>query len=131
MSDQRAHQDDSTTLRELRNVVAQFVRDRDWNQFHSPKNLSMSLAIEAAELMEHFQWISIDDSRKVTADPEKLRAIADEVADVFCYTLAIVNELNLDLSDALSKKMHRNQVKYPVKDFRGRFGLDDPNAVGK
>ena len=129
MSDQQAHRDDSTTLLELRNVVGQFVKERDWNQFHSPKNLSMALAIEVAELMEHFQWISIDESRQVTANSEKLAAIAEEIADVFCYTLALVNELNLDLSAALSKKMDRNRAKYPVKDFRGRFGHDDPNAV--
>ena len=121
--------DQTTTVHELRELVRRFVEERDWRQFHAPKNLSMSLAIEAAELMEHFQWISIDESRKVTEDPEKLAAIADEIADVFCYTLALVNELNFDLSEALSKKMDKNRAKYPVKDFRGRFGHDDPNAV--
>ena len=64
--------DQSTTIAELRQLVASFVAERDWNQFHSPKNLSMSLAIEAAELMEHFQWLTIDQSRAVASDAAKL-----------------------------------------------------------
>ena len=72
--------------------------ERDWRQFHSPKNLSMSLAIEAAELMEHFQWIDAAESRRVGDDPAKLAAVREEIADVLCYLLALANELDLDLS---------------------------------
>ena len=74
--------DDETTLAELRQIVRGFVDEREWQKFHSPKNLSMALAIEAAELMEHFQWISMDDSRQVGEDPDKLHAVGEELADV-------------------------------------------------
>ncbi len=113
--------DSETTLSELKEIVRCFVDERNWNQFHSPKNLSMALAVEAAELMEHFQWITIDESRAVESQPEKLQDIADEVADVLCYVLALANVLEIDLSDSLQKKMAKNIAKYPVQDFRGRF----------
>ena len=85
--------DNQTTIAELRHLVNDFVDRRDWHQFHSPKNLAMSLAIEAAELMEHFQWISTDQSRQVVEQPDQISQVADELADVFCYTLAMANEL--------------------------------------
>ena len=117
--------DERTTFAQLRQVVRQFVDARDWRQFHSPKNLSMSLAIEAAELMEHFQWLTTDASRTVGNDAEKERAIADEIADVLCYSLALANELGIDLSTALRNKMVKNEAKYPAAEFRGRFGKSD------
>jgi dCTP diphosphatase len=118
--------DQSTTLSELRKLVAEFVAQRDWNQFHSPKNLSMSLAIEAAELMEHFQWLTIDQSRAVAKDTAKLSEVADELADVLCYALALANELQFDIADAVRGKMIKNAQKYPAEEYRGRFGKDDP-----
>lgn len=118
--------DQTTTLADLRQLMADFVRQRDWNQFHSPKNLSMSLAIEAAELMEHFQWLTIDQSRAIASQPEKLAEVSDELADVLCYALALANELNIDMSAAMRGKMVKNQQKYPAAEFKGRFGRDDP-----
>jgi NTP pyrophosphatase (non-canonical NTP hydrolase) len=106
--------DSTTTLAEVRAWTAAFVAERNWEQFHSPKNLSMSLAIEAAELMEHFQWIDIAESRRVVDDPAKLAAIGEELADVLSYTLALANSLGLDLSETLRAKMIKNAVKYPV-----------------
>jgi dCTP diphosphatase len=117
--------DQSTTLSELRKLVADFVAQRDWNQFHSPKNLSMSLAIEAAELMEHFQWLTIDQSRAVAQDSKKLSEVADELADVMCYALALANELQLDVAEVVRGKMIKNAQKYPAEEYRGRFGNDD------
>ena len=117
--------DDRTTFAELRQLVRQFVDARDWRQFHSPKNLSMALAIEAAELMEHFQWLTTDASRTVANDAAKQQAIADEIADVLCYSLALANELGIDLSTALRNKMVKNESKYPAAEFRGRFGAED------
>ncbi len=117
--------DVETSVAQLRDVVSKFVDERDWRQFHSPKNLSMSLAIEAAELMEHFQWISMDESRSVADDPVKQSEIADEMADVFCYLLALSNELNIDLSKALMSKMAKNRKKYPSEVFRGKYGEAD------
>jgi len=116
--------DQSTTIADLRKLVADFVSRRDWNQFHSPKNLSMSLAIEAAELMEHFQWITIDQSREIASQPQKLGEVADELADILCYALALANELQLDLADAIFAKMRKNEEKYPADEFRGRFGRE-------
>jgi dCTP diphosphatase len=117
--------DATTTVAELRRLVADFVDRRDWRQFHSPKNLSMSLAIEAAELMEHFQWLTADESRALVDQPDKLAAVADELADVLAYTLAMANQLGLDLAVALDDKMAKNERKYPADEYRGRFGPED------
>jgi len=113
--------DASTTLTDLREIVRRFVEERDWRQFHSPKNLSMSLAIEAAELMEHFQWIDAAESRRIGDDPIKLGEVRDEIADVLCYLLALANELDLDLSTAICDKMVKNAAKYPAELSRGRY----------
>lgn len=113
--------DSSATIAELREIVRHFVEERDWRQFHSPKNLCMSLAIEAAELMEHFQWIDIADSRAIAKDAARLAEVRDEMADVLCYLLALANELNVDLSDAMRDKMVKNAVKYPAEQSRGRY----------
>jgi len=117
--------DSQTTVAELRQIVNAFVDRRDWHQFHAPKNLAMSLAIEAAELMEHFQWQSAEESRQVAAQPDKLAAVAEELADVFCYGLAMANELGLDLATAIRGKMAKNEQKYPAEEFRGRSGPED------
>ena len=117
--------DTTTNVAELRDMVRRFVDARDWQQFHSPKNLTMALAIEAAELMEHFQWISGDASRTMGDDPEKLQAVGEELADVLCYALAIANELNIDISSAMRAKMEKNKLKYPAEEFRGRYGPED------
>lgn len=119
--------DSLTKVQQLRDVVREFVEERDWRQFHSPKNLSMALAIEAGELMEHFQWITAEASRNL--DDESCRAVGEELADVLCYGLALANELNLDLTTALLDKMEKNRVKYPAEQMRGRYGHDDPNPV--
>lgn len=120
------HSDESTTVAELRDVLRQFVDEREWHVFHSPKNLSMAMAIEVAELMEHFQWLTIDESREVFRDAEKAGQIREEMADVFSYLLALANSLDVDLSDALFKKMVKNRLKYPADTCRGR--ADRPQA---
>lgn len=117
--------DQTTTVAELRELVRGFVDARDWQQFHSPKNLSMALAIEAAELMEHFQWITIDASRQVGEAPQRLAAIGEELADVMCYALAIANELKVDVSQAMIDKMKKNEQKYPVAEYRGSYGPEE------
>jgi len=117
--------DSTTTIAELKHLVGDFVDQRDWRQFHAPKNLAMSLAIEAAELMEHFQWISSEESRRTPEDPVRLAAVGDELADVLCYALAMANELGLDLSTAIRDKIVKNGQKYPVEEYRGRYGPED------
>jgi NTP pyrophosphatase (non-canonical NTP hydrolase) len=118
--------DETTTVAALRRMVHEFVDRRDWHQFHSPKNLAMSAAIEAAELMEHFQWLDARQSRAVANDPARLEQIADEMADVACYLLAMANQLDVDLSTAIEGKLVKNERKYPADQYRGRFGPDDP-----
>jgi NTP pyrophosphatase (non-canonical NTP hydrolase) len=122
--------DERTTIAELRQLVDRFVSQRDWHVFHSPKNLSMALAIEAAELMEHFQWLEADESRAVAHDAAKRAAAGEELADVVCYALAMANELGLDLSDALGDKMAKNALKYPVDEYKGRWGAGDTGGRG-
>ncbi len=117
--------DDTTTLQDVKQTVAQFVDERDWKQFHSPKNLSMALAIEAAELMEHFQWISMQESRTIGDNPEKLQAVGEEISDVLCYLVGLANELDIDLSTALQAKMVKNRQKYPAEVYRGKYGDED------
>ncbi|HWB13646.1 MAG TPA: nucleotide pyrophosphohydrolase [Pirellulales bacterium] len=114
--------DERTTLSELRELVRQFVDERDWRQFHTPKNLAMSLAIEAAELMEHFQWITPEESRAVAHDGAARSAAGEELADVVCYALALANELGLDVASAVRDKMVKNAQKYPAAEYRGRYG---------
>jgi NTP pyrophosphatase (non-canonical NTP hydrolase) len=118
--------DKQTTVATLRAVVAEFVAERDWRQFHTPKNLSMSLAIEAAELMEHFQWLTPRESRELAGDAGKLSEVADEVSDILCYALALANELGIDVAAAFDRKMSANRKKYPANEYRGRYGPDDP-----
>jgi len=117
--------DHNTNIAELRDLVRSFVDERDWHQFHSPKNLAMALAIEAAELMEHFQWISPEASRGVGRQREKLAAVGEEMADIFCYVLAMANELDVDISTALREKMKKNAIKYPAPEYRGRYGPEE------
>jgi NTP pyrophosphatase (non-canonical NTP hydrolase) len=113
--------DTTTTLQELKEAMARFVRERDWEQFHSPKNLVMGLSVEAAELMEHFLWIDNEASRQVVHDAATMGEVADEMADVACYLLALSNALGIDLSEAIRAKLAKNALKYPVEKCRGRY----------
>jgi NTP pyrophosphatase (non-canonical NTP hydrolase) len=110
---------------QLRQAMARFVAERDWEQFHSPKNLAMALAAEAAELMEHFLWIDNDASRALVRDPVERGAIVDEIADVAGVIFALCNALDLDLSEAVASKMARNVHKYPVEKCRGRYRVEE------
>jgi len=113
--------DERTTVAELRAAVQRFVDERDWRQFHSPKNLAMSLAIEAAELMEQFQWVEVDESRAAAEDQQWKAAVAEELADVLCYALSLANALDIDLAAAVRDKLQKNAVKYPVEKYRGKY----------
>lgn len=113
--------DATTTVAELCALLADFVARRDWQVYHDPKNLSMSIAIEAAELMEHFQWTRNDELFELLKDPQRRAQIAAELADVTCYVLSLANVLEIDLSAAVAAKVARNAEKYPVEQFRGRY----------
>jgi NTP pyrophosphatase (non-canonical NTP hydrolase) len=112
--------DSATTIAELKARLLAFVRERDWEQFHSPKNLSMALAAEAGELMEHFLWATAEQSRATATSPEKRERIADELADVVIYALEFANSTGLDVAAAIEAKMAANARKYPVEKARGR-----------
>lgn len=114
--------DAQTPVAALRRLVADFVSARDWDQFHTPKNLAMSLAIEAAELMEHFQWLESEASRKVALQDKARTDVAEELADVLSYAFALANVLGIDVTTALHDKMVKNAAKYPAEEFRGRSG---------
>ncbi|MBF7081693.1 nucleotide pyrophosphohydrolase [Desulfallas sp. Bu1-1] len=108
--------DKTTNIQELKDIVAAFVEERQWNQFHSPKNLSMSIAIEAAELMELFQWSNEGD-----IDDISMNRVREELADVVIYCLSMANALELDLTTAVKAKVIANAKKYPVDRFKGKY----------
>ena len=112
--------DSFTTIAELKARVLAFARERDWEQFHAPKNLSMALAAEAAELMEHFLWATPEASRAVVTDTTKRQKISEELADVVIYALEFANVTGLDVAAAIEAKMAANAKKYPVEKARGR-----------
>jgi NTP pyrophosphatase (non-canonical NTP hydrolase) len=117
--------DTTTTLAVLRDAVRRFTAERDWEQFHSPKNLSMGLAVEAGELMEHFLWMEGEASRNVQLDSVRLGQVADEMADVAVYLLNLANALNIDLSDAIVAKIAKNALKYPAELYKGRYSTKE------
>ncbi len=112
--------DATATVGELRERVLAFARARDWEQFHYPKNLSMALAAEAGELMEHFLWTESKASAMALTDPVKRKKIEDELADVVIYALEFANIGGIDLARAIETKLAKNAAKYPVEKARGR-----------
>jgi len=112
--------DEHTTLADLRRRVAEFVAAREWEQFHTPKNLSAAIGIEAGELMEHFQWLTGEQAATAMRDGEKRAAVADEMADVLIYALSLANALDVDVSEAVLKKLERNESRFPADEWRGR-----------
>lgn len=106
------------SLDDLKQRLRQFARERDWEQFHSPKNLSMALIVEAAELVEHFQWLTEAQSHSL---PEKtLREVEQEMADVFIYLNRMADLLGVDLMDAARRKIELNAKKYPAHEVKGK-----------
>jgi len=114
--------DTDTTLANLLRHVTEFVSEREWEHFHTPKNLSAAIAIEAAELLEHFQWLSDDRAADNMEDAAEREAVADELADVMIYCLSLANALDVDLSTAILQKLKRNERRFPVEQWRGRAG---------
>jgi NTP pyrophosphatase (non-canonical NTP hydrolase) len=107
-------------LDELKQRLHEFARQRDWEQFHSPKNLSMALIVEAAELVEHFQWLTEDQSLQLPA--EKRGEVEQEMADIFIYLVRLADRLGVDLVDAAWRKIEINERKYPADRVRGKAG---------
>jgi dCTP diphosphatase len=106
-----------TDFDRIRKQVRQFVVERDWDQFHSPKNLSMALIVEAAEMVEHFQWLTEEQSCNLS--PEKLAEVELELADIQIYLISLAEKLKFDLVAAVEKKLVLNAEKYPAEQVRG------------
>ncbi len=109
----------SLDLERISNEITKFAVERDWDQFHSIKNLSMALSVEASELLEIFQWLSEEKSNQIKSDPKLKSKVEDEVADVFLYLLRIVNKAEIDLEAAIMAKLKKNAEKYPVELAKG------------
>ncbi|MCC7060063.1 MAG: nucleotide pyrophosphohydrolase [Burkholderiaceae bacterium] len=105
------------SLQELAQALRRFADERDWNQFHAPKNLAMALSVEAAELLEHFQWMGEAESNRLA--PDKLAQVSQEMADVLLYLVRLADRLGVDLAAEARRKMALNAQKYPVELARG------------
>ena len=106
-----------TELETIKLRLREFARERDWDQFHSPKNFSMALIVECAELVEHFQWLTDEQSKNLPADT--LEEVSLEMADIMIYLIRLADKLDVDLLDAVDKKIELNAIKYPVEKSRG------------
>jgi NTP pyrophosphatase (non-canonical NTP hydrolase) len=107
----------SEELAVLRDALREFAEERDWDQFHSPKNLASALAIEAAELLEPFQWLTDEQSKNLT--PAQFSAVREEMADVLLYLIRLADKLDVDLVQSAQQKIEINARKYPVATSRG------------
>ena len=105
-------------MQDLIAEIKAFNRERDWEKYHSPKNLSMALSVEVSELLEIFQWLTEDESRHLP--PAKKHAVEEEIGDVTILLLALAEEVDVDILDAARQKLERNREKYPVHKSRGR-----------
>lgn len=114
---------DVKSIDELRERLREFARERDWEQYHSPKNLAMALIVEAAELVEHFQWLTEPQSQALP--PDKREQVAQELADVFIYLVRLADRVDIDLLDAAQKKLVLNAQKYPAARVRGSAKKSD------
>jgi NTP pyrophosphatase (non-canonical NTP hydrolase) len=112
----------TTTIAAVQKSVRDFRDAREWRQFHSPKNLSMSIAIEAAELMEHFQWLTTEQAAALPGENSEIRqAVIEELADVLIYCFSLADMLDCDVAEIVFDKLAKSGKKYPVEQYRGRF----------
>lgn len=121
MSNMAEISDSKINISRLRRLAQDFVDERDWNKYHNPKDLAISIAIEAAELMEIFQWAGPKEVAKMMENAEKIVSIKEELADVMILCLNLANTLNIDVSQAISEKIKKNKAKYPAELFRGNY----------
>jgi dCTP diphosphatase len=105
-------------LDKISEQLALFANARDWDQFHSPKNLAMALSVEVAELMEHFQWLTEQQSTEL--NHEAITAISEEIADVQMYLVMLSKKLNVDILTAVNKKIEKNEARYPTERVKGK-----------
>ncbi|MDA0346670.1 MAG: nucleotide pyrophosphohydrolase [Verrucomicrobia bacterium] len=116
----QSNQDSEITIQKLKTAIKDFAVERDWEQFHTPKNLSMAIAAEAAELMEPFLWKDGSDSFDLLKDATKRQQIAEELADILIFSLEFANMVEMDVATIIQNKMKINARKYPVEKAKGR-----------
>ena len=112
--------DTDTTVEQLKGRVREFVHDRTWERYHNPKDVAESICIEAAELLELFQWVCADEALSWRQDPSKMKCIQEELADIVIYGLSMANTMKIDVTAAILKKLKIDEVKYPVDKFLGK-----------
>ena len=115
--------DSSTTVQKLKRLVREFVRDREWEKFHNPKDLAEAICVEAAELLELFQWVPTDESSRQVSDRATLERVEEELADILIYCLSLANVTGIDVASAVADKVRKNSAKYPPDKYRGRAHL--------
>jgi dCTP diphosphatase len=120
----KLHSDTEMTLDELKMKVKKFLQNRGWETYHNPKNLAASICIEAAELLEVFQWVSLDEAASWNNDPSKLERVKEELADIIIYCLSMANTMKINLTQAVLDKLEKNQARYPVKKYFGEEGME-------
>jgi len=109
--------DSKTTIDDLKNKVKKFCEDRDWDQFHNPKDLAIGIITEASELLEHFRFKSEEDIKQILKF--KKQEVSEELADVFYFVLRLAQKHDIDLATALRKKLRKNELKYPIRNSKG------------
>ena len=112
--------DSETHIEDLKKRILAFAQERDWEQFHSPKNLSMAISAEAAELMEHFLWQSAESSRKEVLEEPLREKITEEIADILIFAIEFANISKIDIASAITEKMKKNALKYPIEKAKGK-----------
>ncbi len=115
--------DSNTNIRYLISLVRDFLEERDWEKYHNPKDLAESICIEAAELLQLFQWTKPEETEQFKNKPSKMQRIKEELADVVIYCLSMANTLNIDLTTAILEKIEQNKKKYPPEQYQGKADL--------
>lgn len=121
--------DSKVTFQDIKSYEKKFTQERKWGAFHDPKSLSMSIAIEASELMEIFQWKSIEESFDIKNDEKEFNHLKEELSDVIMYCMSLANTLDIDVSDALTDKIKKNALKYPVESNKYSDIIDEDGNI--
>ncbi len=111
--------DRDTTLREIKQMVSRFVEERDWLQYHDPKNLVMALMSEVGELADQFRWVNNSESHTLATSPDHADEVADELADIMMFAIEFASVCNIDISTAIASKLEKNAMRYPIEKAKG------------
>jgi NTP pyrophosphatase (non-canonical NTP hydrolase) len=113
--------DQKITVSELKERVDRFISEREWNKYHKPKDLSISIVLESSELLEHFQWLTDDEIETMLKDSQKLQQIESELADIVIYCLSLSNTLHAGLSDIILRRLREDVARYPIEKSKGFY----------